>query len=55
MSQVPSGVTVSLTFRKSYCLLPEYSFNLSQSDFLESDVLKIEVSIKYYSFNHKVN
>ena len=51
MSQVPSGVTVKVF----YCLLPEYSFNLSQRDFLESDILKIEVSIKYYSFNHKMN
>ena len=46
MSQVPSDVTV--------CLLPAYSFDISQSDFLESDILKVEVLIKLYSFNLKV-
>ena len=46
MSQVPSDVTV--------CLLPAHSFDISRSDFLESDILKVEVLIKH-SFNHKGN
>ena len=36
-------------------MLPAYSFDISQSESLESDILKVEVLIKRYSFNHKVN
>ena len=48
MSQVPSSATVSLTFRKAYCLLSAYSFDMSQSEFLESDIRKVKVLIKHY-------
>ena len=54
MSQVPSSATVSLTF-SFYCLLSAYSFDISQSEFLESDILKVKVLTKHYFFNHKVN
>ena len=43
-----SQVQVSLIFRMSfYCLLPTYSFNMSQKEFLESDILEVEVLIKH--------
>ena len=52
---MPSVAVVSLTFRKSYCLLPAYSFRISESKSLESDILKVKELIKHYFFNHKVN
>ena len=36
-------------------MLLAYSFDISQSEFLESDILKVEVLVKHYLFNHKVN
>ena len=54
MSKLSSGATVSLTFRKFYCLLPAHSFDISQNKFLEIEILKVEVLIKHL-FNHKVN
>ena len=35
-------------------MLPAYSFHISQNEILESDILKVEVLIKYL-INHKVN
>ena len=51
-----SQVLVSLTFRKSFnCLLPAYSFDISQKKLLERDMLEVEALIKHYLFNNKVN
>ena len=38
-----------------YCLLPAYNFDILQSEFLEIDILEVEVLIEHYLFNHKVN
>ena len=43
--QWETNVTSAKVF---YCLLPAYSFHISQSDFLESDILKVEAFIKHY-------
>ena len=56
LPQVPSGATVPWTFHKAfYCLLPTNSFDILQNEFLESNMLKVEVLIKLYLFNRKVN
>ena len=56
MTQVASGVTISLTFRKSLiACYQQIVLTLSQNGFLESGILILEVLIKQYSFNHKGN
>ena len=37
-----------------YCLLSAYSFDISQSEFLESNTLEVEILIKHL-FNHNIN
>ena len=49
ISQVLSDATIPLNFYKVfYYLLPAVSLGILQSEFLESDILKVEVLLKHY-------
>ena len=53
LSQVTSGTTVSLPFTKSFIVCYQHKvLTYHKVNFLESDILEVEVLIKHYVFKN---